>query len=89
MSNISDDRLTHVLSNAIEGAEGVVIIRILSGPNKGQEAILLGDEPFVIGSSLEATLKLDDAAVSRKHIELINRKGVYKDLCEKQLIKKL
>ena len=76
MANFSDDRLTHVLSNAIEGAEGVVIIRILSGPNKGQEAILLGDEPFVIGSSLEATLKVDDAAVSRKHIELVNLGGI-------------
>jgi DNA-binding NtrC family response regulator len=76
VSNVPDDRLTHVLSNAIVGADGVVIIRILSGPNKGQEAILLGEAPFVIGSSLEATLKLDDAAVSRKHVELINLGGI-------------
>ena len=24
-----------------------------------------------------------------KHIELLNKKGIYKELCEKQLIKKL
>ncbi len=71
-----EDRLTQVLSNAIDGADGVVLIRVLSGELKGNEAILLGEAPFIIGSSFDATLRLPDAAVSRKHIELRNLGGV-------------
>ena len=76
MSGPGDDRLTHVLSDAIDGAEGVVLIRILSGELKGNEAIILGDSPFVIGSSFEATLRIPDPSISRKHIEIINLGGV-------------
>ena len=76
MSGLSEDRLTHVLSNAIDGADGVLLIRILSGELRGNEAILLGDQPFVIGSSLEATLRIPDQSVSRKHVELRNLGGI-------------
>ncbi len=76
MSGPSEDRLTHVLSNAIDGAEGVVLIRVLSGEMKGHEAIVMGEAPFVIGSSLEATLKIPDPSISRKHAEIRNKGGV-------------
>ena len=68
--------MTQVLSEGIDGAAGVVLIRILTGELRGNEAILLGDSPFVIGSSFEATLRIPDPAVSRKHIELTNLGGV-------------
>jgi DNA-binding NtrC family response regulator len=70
------DRLTQVIgSGSIRGAEGVLLIRILNGELKGSEAILLGAEPFVIGASFDATLRLPDPAVSRRHIELVNQGG--------------
>ncbi|MEQ9501862.1 MAG: sigma 54-interacting transcriptional regulator [Deltaproteobacteria bacterium] len=71
-------RLTRIIggdSGSIDGSEGVLIIRILSGDLKGSEAVLLGKEPFVIGAGFETTLRIPDASVSRKHIELINRGG--------------
>ena len=79
-----DDRETQIIgvhrdgssqSGVIKGAEGVLIIRVLSGELKGSEAILLGEEPFILGAGLEATLRLPDPSVSRKHLELINRDG--------------
>lgn len=76
MSEPGDDRLTRVIgSGSIRGAEGVLLIRILNGELKGGEAILLGDAPFVIGASFEATLRLPDPSVSRRHLELVNRGG--------------
>jgi two-component system, NtrC family, nitrogen regulation response regulator GlnG len=70
------ERLTRILGNTISGAKGVLILRILNGELKGSEAILLGEEPFVIGASFEATLRLTDPSVSRKHLELVNRGGI-------------
>jgi DNA-binding NtrC family response regulator len=72
----SEERNTRILGGRIEGAEGVLMIRILSGELKGSEAILLGDEPFIVGSAFEATLRLPDPSVSRKHIELTNLGGI-------------
>lgn len=73
---MSEDRLTQVIgSGSLNGAEGVLLIRILSGELKGGEAIILGEQPFVIGASFEATLKLPDPAVSRRHLELVNHGG--------------
>jgi DNA-binding NtrC family response regulator len=68
--------MTHVISPAIEGAQGVLVIRILNGELKGGEAILLGEQPFVIGAGFDATLRLPDPAVSRRHLELVNRNGI-------------
>ncbi|MCA9551072.1 MAG: sigma 54-dependent Fis family transcriptional regulator [Myxococcales bacterium] len=59
----------------IRGSEGVLILRILSGEMKGAEAVLLGEEPFTIGTAFDTTLRLPDPAVSRKHMELVNRGG--------------
>ncbi|MBI4818952.1 MAG: sigma 54-dependent Fis family transcriptional regulator [Deltaproteobacteria bacterium] len=70
-----EERLTRLLSPSIPGAEGVLVLRILNGEQKGCEAILLGGEPFVIGSSFEATLRLTDPSVSRRHLELKNLGG--------------
>lgn len=71
------DRQTQIIGGtSIAGAEGVLVIRILSGELKGSEAILLGEEPFVIGAGFDATLRIPDPAVSRRHIELINRGGL-------------
>ncbi|MBI2375271.1 MAG: sigma 54-interacting transcriptional regulator [Deltaproteobacteria bacterium] len=70
-----EDRLTRILAASIPGAEGVLVLRILNGEQKGAEAILLGGEPFVIGSSFDATLKLSDPSVSRRHLELKNLGG--------------
>src|SRR5688500_5536429 len=77
VSEPGHDRQTQVLGGtSIAGAEGVLVIRILSGELKGNEAILLGEEPFVIGSAFEGiSLRIPDPAVSRKHIELINKGG--------------
>ncbi|MCK6547813.1 sigma 54-interacting transcriptional regulator [Myxococcota bacterium] len=66
---------TRVLSGSVAGAEGVLVVRILSGALKGHEALLLGHEPFVIGSSFEATLRIPDPAVSRRHLQLVNAGG--------------
>ena len=76
VSESASDRLTRIIgSGNIKGAEGVLLIRILNGELKGSEAILLGDEPFIIGASFESTMRLPDAAVSRKHLELVNHGG--------------
>lgn len=70
------ERQTQVIGgNSIAGAEGVLILRILNGELKGSEAVLLGEEPFVIGAGFETTLRLSDPAVSRRHVELVNRGG--------------
>ncbi len=76
MADTPPERLTQVIGGtSIAGAEGVLVVRILSGELKGSEAILLGTEPFVIGSAFDATLRLPDPAVSRKHLQLINHNG--------------
>jgi transcriptional regulator with GAF, ATPase, and Fis domain len=72
---VSDDRNTNILVNVVPGTKGLLLIRILNGPLRGNEAILLGSEPFIIGSSFESTLRLPDPAVSRRHIELRNLGG--------------
>jgi two-component system, NtrC family, response regulator len=73
----TQERNTQVIGgNSIAGAEGVLVIRILNGELKGSEAILLGEEPFVIGAGFDATLRVPDPAVSRRHIELINHNGI-------------
>lgn len=54
------------------GSESVLILRILSGSLQGQEAILMGPKPFVVGTSSECTLRLPDPSVSRRHLEIIN-----------------
>jgi two-component system, NtrC family, nitrogen regulation response regulator GlnG len=70
-------RITRVLgNNPIAGSEGVLLLRVLSGELKGGEAIILGAEPFVIGSGFETTLRLPDPSVSRRHLELVNKGGV-------------
>jgi two-component system nitrogen regulation response regulator GlnG len=80
VTEFEEERLTRVIGDAalrgIQGATSVLLLRILSGPLKGNEAILLGNEPFVIGQGLDATLRLPDAAVSRRHLELVNKGGV-------------
>jgi transcriptional regulator with PAS, ATPase and Fis domain len=70
------ERQTQILGgNSIAGAAGVLILRILNGELKGSEAVLLGEEPFVIGAGFETTLRLSDPSVSRRHLELVNRGG--------------
>ncbi len=70
------DRQTQVIGGkSVAGAEGVLVIRVLSGELKGSEAILLGDEPFIIGAGFETTLRVPDRTVSGQHMELINRGG--------------
>jgi two-component system nitrogen regulation response regulator GlnG len=67
---------TRVLSaSGVAGAEGVLVVRILSGALKGHEALLLGHEPFIVGSSFEATLRIPDPSVSRRHLQLVNVSG--------------
>ncbi len=76
VSESQRERQTQVLGNSIAGAAGVLILRILNGELKGSEAVLLGEEPFVIGAGFDATLRLSDPSVSRRHLELVNRGGV-------------
>ena len=76
MSTATGDGVTRIIGRPNSTAEqGVLIIRILSGTLKGNEAIILGHEPFIIGTDFSATLRLPDPSVSRRHIELINRGG--------------
>lgn len=76
MSEETGDGVTRIIGRPNQTAEqGVLIIRILSGTLKGNEAIILGHEPFVIGTDFSATLRLPDPSVSRRHIELINQGG--------------
>jgi transcriptional regulator with GAF, ATPase, and Fis domain len=75
VSGPPEDRHTQVLANTVQGAQGVLLIRILTGPMRGNEAIILGSQPFIIGSSFDATLRLPDPSVSRRHIELTNIGG--------------
>ncbi len=76
VSDVGKDRQTRIIGEGgIVGGEGALIIRILSGDLRGSDAVLLGEEPFVIGAGFEATLRLPDAAVSRRHLELVNRGG--------------
>jgi transcriptional regulator with GAF, ATPase, and Fis domain len=70
------ERQTRIIDQIIAGAAGVLIIRILNGELKGSEAILLGTVPFVIGAGFDSTLRLPDPAVSRRHLELVNRNGI-------------
>lgn len=76
MTEGDGERLTRILGgNSIAGAEGVLIIRILSGELKGSEAIILGTEPFIIGSGFDTTLRIPDTSVSRRHLEIVNQGG--------------
>ncbi len=71
-----DRGVTQIIGAHTIPSQTVLVVRILSGSLKGSEAILLGQEPFVIGSGFDATLRLPDPAVSRRHLELINKNGV-------------
>lgn len=72
----AEDRLTQVMgSGGLSSFEGVLLIRILNGELEGNEAILLGSEPFTVGASFDVTLRIPDPAVSRRHLELVNRGG--------------
>ncbi|MEL7368415.1 MAG: sigma 54-dependent Fis family transcriptional regulator [Myxococcota bacterium] len=76
MSSATGEGITRVIGRPNQpGDPGVLIIRILSGPLKGNEAIILGHEPFLIGTDFSVTLRLPDPSVSRRHIELVNRGG--------------
>ncbi|MFO0723513.1 MAG: sigma 54-interacting transcriptional regulator [Myxococcota bacterium] len=65
----SDERRTKVLGGRFASV-GDFILRVLSGELRGQEAVLTRGAPFVVGSSFDATLRLPDGAVSRRHLEL-------------------
>ena len=79
MSSATGDGVTRIIGRpSPTGEQGVLLIRILSGTLKGNEAIILGHEPFVIGTDFSATLRLPDPSVSRRHIELINKGGYVK-----------
>ena len=79
VSSEPGDGVTRIIGRPTPtGEQGVLVIRILSGDLKGNEAIILGHEPFVIGTDFSATLRLPDSSVSRRHIELINRGGYVK-----------
>jgi len=76
VSSATGEGITRVIGRPNQpGDPGVLIIRILSGPLKGNEAIILGHEPFLIGTDFSVTLRLPDPSVSRRHIELVNRGG--------------
>ena len=76
MSSTTGDGVTRIIGRpAPIGEQGVLIIRILSGTLKGNEAIILGHEPFIIGTDFTVTLRLPDSSVSRRHIELVNKGG--------------
>ncbi len=76
MSPTTGDGVTRIIGRPDpSGEQGVLIIRILSGALKGNDAIILGHEPFIIGTDFSTTLRLPDPSVSRRHIELINRGG--------------
>ena len=76
MSSPTEEGVTRIIGRPSQtGEQGVLIIRILSGTLKGNEAIILGHEPFVIGTDFSATLRLPDPSVSRRHIELVNHGG--------------
>ncbi len=75
MSSDTGDPITQIIGRPNPTEQGVLILRILSGELKGNEAIILGHEPFIIGTDFSATLRLPDPSVSRRHIELVNRGG--------------
>lgn len=62
--------------SGLKDTEGVLLIRVLTGELKGQEAMILADQPFTIGAGLDVTLRLPDPSVSRHHIELMNDCGI-------------
>jgi DNA-binding NtrC family response regulator len=76
-ADAGDEVRTKVLGARFSSA-GSYLVRVLSGELKGEEAILSPDAPFVIGSSFDATLRLPDGAVSRRHLELTLDGGVVK-----------
>ena len=81
MNDERSDRQTRIIpayrpTSELKGAEGVLLIRVLTGKLKEQEAILLGDQPFTIGAGFDVTLRLPDPSVSRRHIELVNIGGI-------------
>ena len=79
MSDSTGDGVTRIIGRpnppGDTGEKGVLLIRILSGTLKGNEAIILGHEPFIIGTDFSVTLRLPDPSVSRRHIELVNCGG--------------
>lgn len=81
MTDESGERQTRIIpayrpASALEGAEVVLLIRVLNGTLKGSEALILDEEPFTIGAGFDVTLRLPDPSVSRRHVELVNRGGV-------------
>ena len=76
MSDGGAERLTRVIgTGGPRHAEGVLLIRILNGDLKGSEAIVVDDQPFIIGAGFDTALRIPDPAVSRRHVELVNCGG--------------
>ncbi len=75
MSQDREPLETRVLESSLGGAEVSLRVEILSGPQKGQFHPVASDRPFIVGTSPEASLSLDDDTVSRLHLELARTEG--------------
>jgi pSer/pThr/pTyr-binding forkhead associated (FHA) protein len=61
---------------AAQGEAAAVRVRVVEGPDAGRELELLDvDRPHVIGRVGKVDLALDDADVSRRHVEITRRGG--------------
>ncbi len=62
--------VTTVLESSLDGAEAGLLVEVLGGPATGRAYPIPSDRPFIVGSSPEASLPIDDDTVSRLHLEL-------------------
>jgi DNA-binding NtrC family response regulator len=61
--------LTVGSSSSDPGSTRSFVVRVIDGPNKGAQ-LKLGDASLVVGAGADADLVLEDAGVSRRHLEL-------------------
>lgn len=72
VGRFEDGHETRILESSLDGAEVGLRVEVLSGPRKGELHDIPRDRPFIIGSSPEASLPLEDDTVSRFHLELVS-----------------
>ena len=71
MAKPPHDRETRLLDDEFASGDTPLFIKILSGAQKGEMHALPHGRPFILGSSPEASLPIEDDAVSRLHLELM------------------
>ena len=75
-SAVEDRDSTAELEAIADLPEGQGLVIVARGPNAGS-TYLVESEPVSVGRHPDSTIFLDDITVSRRHVEVLRRKGGY------------